>query len=106
MKISIKHLCFKILVTELLIWVLRVLANLIKDNITKTEPYHALNMVLIKRKHMLHQSPISCINININNLKELFTIKNEQFLFIGVSYITLHFKSMKIRFFLLFNYFN
>lgn len=35
MKISIKQLCFKILVTELLIWVQRVLANLIKDNITK-----------------------------------------------------------------------
>ena len=28
----------KILVTELLIWVLRVLANLIKDNITKLNP--------------------------------------------------------------------
>lgn len=35
MKISIKQLCFKILVTVLLIWVLRVLANLIKDIITQ-----------------------------------------------------------------------
>lgn len=56
MKISIKQLCFKILVTVLLIWVLRVLANLIKDNITKLNP---ITHLILYYKAKAHASTIT-----------------------------------------------